>query len=138
MARSMDTWVTNNLDQILRTVETGPKIAQKYINNPLLYKGRKFDLRFVVLLKSVLPLEVYIYDEFYTRHSNNQYEMSEASFSEYETHFTVMNYKQGVTLQNVRYFDFEKQFNEEYAGVITFEVIKQRIYEAIKKVFVAY
>lgn len=27
MARSMDTWVTSNLDQILRMVETGPKIA---------------------------------------------------------------------------------------------------------------
>lgn len=32
MARSMDTWVTNNLEQAIRTVETGPKIAQKYID----------------------------------------------------------------------------------------------------------
>ena len=31
MARSMDTWVTTNLDSIVRMVETGPKIAQKYI-----------------------------------------------------------------------------------------------------------
>lgn len=95
-------------------VETGPKIAQKYINNTCLYKGKKFDMRFVVLLKSVLPLEVYVYDEFYTRHSNNSYEMTESSFADYETHFTVMNYKPGFTLQNVRYFDFEQSFNEEY------------------------
>lgn len=95
-------------------VETGPKIAQKYINNTLTFKGKKFDMRFVVLLKSVLPLEVYVYDEFYTRHSNNPYEMTESSFASYETHFTVMNYKEGVTLTNVRYFDFEKEFNEEY------------------------
>jgi len=55
-------------------------------------------MRFVVVLKSVLPLEVYVYDEFYTRHSNNAYEMTEASFSDYETHFTVMNYIAGANL----------------------------------------
>ena len=95
-------------------VETGPKIAQKYIHNPCLFKGKKMDMRFCALVKSVLPLEVYVYDEFYTRHSNNAFEMTEASFSEYETHFTVMNYKEGVKLTNIRYFDFEKEFNEEY------------------------
>jgi hypothetical protein len=38
----------------------------------------------------------------------------------------------------VRFFDFEKEFNEEYAGVMEFAIIKKRIYEAIKKVFVAF
>jgi hypothetical protein len=37
--------------------------------------------------------------------------MDEASFSTYETHFTVMNYSEGVKLTNIRYFDFEKEFN---------------------------
>jgi tubulin--tyrosine ligase-like protein 12 len=55
-------------------------------------------MRFVAVLKSVLPLELYVYEEFYTRHSNNPYEMSESSFAEYETHFTVMNYKAGANL----------------------------------------
>ena len=72
------------------------------------FKGRKFDLRFVALLKSVLPLELYVYNEFYTRHSNNPFEMTEASLSNYETHFTVMNYKEGVTITNMRYFEFEE------------------------------
>lgn len=92
----MDSWVSSNLDQILRVSETGPKIAQKYIENPCTFRGRKFDMRFVVLLKSVLPLELYIYEEYYTRHSNNQFDMDESTFSVYETHFTVMNYAEGV------------------------------------------
>jgi hypothetical protein len=39
--------------------------------------------------------------------------MHESSFADYETHFTVMNYKEGVALTHLRFFDFEKQFNEE-------------------------
>ena len=45
--------VTNNLDLIIRSMETGPKIAQKYIERPLLYKGRKIDFQFLVLIKKV-------------------------------------------------------------------------------------
>ena len=70
-------------------------------------------MRFVALVRSVLPLEVFIYEEYYTRHSNNLFQMDESSFSTYETHFTVMNYTEGVKLTNIRYWDFEKEFNEE-------------------------
>ena len=64
-------------------------------------------MRYVVLLKSVLPLELYVYEEFYTRFANNDFDMTPGSFANYETHFTVNNYKPGVTLKNVRYFEFE-------------------------------
>lgn len=138
MARSMDSWVSSNLEQMLRVSESGPKIAQKYIERPCTFRGRKFDMRFVVLLKSVLPLELYAYEEYYTRHSNNSFDMDESTFSVYETHFTVMNYSEGVKLTNIRYFDFEKEFNAENAGKITFAEVRERIHEAIKKVFIAF
>ena len=92
MARSIDTWVTNNVEQVCRLMETGPKIAQKYIDRPITFQGRKIDVRYVVLVKSILPLEVYVTNEFYIRFSNNEFVMNEGSFHEYETHFTVMNY----------------------------------------------
>ena len=138
LARSMDIWVTSNIEQMMRLVETGPKIVQKYIERPCLFRGRKFDMRFVALVKSVLPLEVYVYEEFYTRHSNNAFEMSESTFSVYETHFTVMNYSEGVQITNIRYFDFEKEFNEENKGKITLAEVRERIHSAIKKVFIAF
>jgi tubulin--tyrosine ligase-like protein 12 len=95
-------------------------------------------MRFVVLVKSVLPLELYIYEEFYTRHSNNNFDMDESSFSVYETHFTVMNYSEGVKLTNIRYFDFEKEFNTENEGKATFGEVREKIHDAIKKVFIAF
>lgn len=54
MARSMDTIVTSNVDTIIRLLESGPKLAQKYIQRPLTINKKKIDLRFVVALQSVI------------------------------------------------------------------------------------
>ncbi len=65
MARTIDTTVTGGLPALLRLVETGPKICQKYIEKPALYQGRKFDLRYIVLLRSIQPLEIFLSDVFW-------------------------------------------------------------------------
>ena len=52
-------------------METGPKLAQKYITNPVKRLNRKIDLRFIVTAKSLNPLNVYIYKHFWIRTSNN-------------------------------------------------------------------
>ena len=71
MARSMDMLVSNNLDILVRNIETGPKIVQKYITNPVKRLNRKIDLRFIVAIKSIFPLDTYIYKHFWIRTSNN-------------------------------------------------------------------
>jgi len=53
-----------------------------------------------VLLKSLMPLQLFVTEEFYIRFSNNQFTMEESTFQEYETHFTVMNY--GKDMTNIR------------------------------------
>jgi len=60
MARTIDTTVTGDLSAIIRLMETGPKICQKYIERPALFQGRKFDLRYIVLVRSIRPLEIFL------------------------------------------------------------------------------
>lgn len=65
MARTIDTSIVESLPALARLVETGPKIGQKYIEKPALFKGRKFDLRYIVLLRSLQPLEIFLCNVFW-------------------------------------------------------------------------
>ena len=49
-------------------------MVQKYISNPLIFRGLKFDLRVYVLLAGCDPLRIYIYNEGLTRFATEKYE----------------------------------------------------------------
>lgn len=83
MARSLDMIITDNLPLIIRNMETGPKIAQEYIVNPVLRRGRKVDLRYILLVKSISPLTLYLYKNFWIRSANNQYTLDRRHLSTY-------------------------------------------------------
>ncbi|KAL1214586.1 hypothetical protein V5N11_007481 [Cardamine amara subsp. amara] len=134
MARTIDTSITDNLSAIIRMMETGPKICQKYIEHPALFKGKKFDLRYVVLVRSIDPLEIYLTEIFWVRLSNNPYSLEKHSFFEYETHFTVMNYG-GRKLNHKPTGEFLREFEQEH-NVIWMD-IHEKVKQMIRAVFVA-
>ena len=69
--RSSGHVVSDSLIRVIRALEVNKaRIAQKYIEKPLLYQGKyKLDMRFVILVRSFQPgyEEVYIYNEFWCR-----------------------------------------------------------------------
>lgn len=118
LARGMDMMITNDLDCIVRQSSSGHKIAQKYIEDPVLFHrdgigSVKFDVRYVLLLKSVHPLELYVYKNFFLRFANKPFEMCD--FDDYEKHFTVMNYSESAVLHRLLCADFVEEFNIQYS-----------------------
>ena len=49
-------------------------LVQKYIERPLLYKGRKFDIRVWALVTS--KIEIYFYTNGYLRTSSDDYDLN--------------------------------------------------------------
>ncbi|URE49172.1 tubulin--tyrosine ligase-like protein [Musa troglodytarum] len=131
MARTIDTTVTEDLSAIIRLMETGPKICQKYIEHPALFKGRKFDLRYIVLVRSMDPVQIFLFDVFWVRLANNPYTLEKSSLFEYETHFTVMNYRGRLNHMNTP--EFVREFEEEHQ--VNWQTIHQGIQDMIRSVF---
>lgn len=64
-------------------------IVQQYISNPcLLENGQKFDLRIYVLLTSIDPLRVYIYDDGLVRFASSKYTSQEEGIIDQYMHLT--------------------------------------------------
>ncbi|CAK1550466.1 unnamed protein product [Leptosia nina] len=139
LARGLDTYITDNLDFLCHLPLTGPKIAQKYIENPVLFQrpdigAVKFDLRYVILLKSVNPTEVYVYNNFFLRFSNKPFSLCD--FEDYEKHFTVMNYSEDMPLFRLLCDDFKRAWAEQYSDY-KWSDVERTIYNMLKELFTA-
>ncbi|XP_029046721.1 tubulin--tyrosine ligase-like protein 12 [Osmia bicornis bicornis] len=140
LTRGLDTHVTKNLFHILRLPSTGPKIAQKYINDPVLYErpeiGKvKFDVRYVVMLKSVKPLRAFAYKNFFLRFANKEFALN--NFDVYEQHFTVMNYSEDRPFCHVKCADFILEWEKQYPDFSWIEQVEPKILHMLRQVFVA-
>ena len=136
LARALDTQVCSSLTHILRLPASGPKIAQKYLHNPVLFNREdlgpvKFDIRYIILLSSVEPLKVYAYNRFWLRFANIPFSLDKLDV--YEKHFTVMNYKD-TDLKQMFCHDFIKLFEAQYPD-FSWKDVEADIFKMLRDVF---
>ena len=62
--------------------------VQKYISDPFLINGLKFDLRLYVLLTNIDPVKIYLYSDGIVRFATKQYSMKEETIDDKYIHLT--------------------------------------------------
>jgi hypothetical protein len=70
-SRGKGIFILNDLKDLPK--EEGEFVVSKYISNPLLISGHKFDLRVYVLITSVDPLKIYVFNEGLVRFASEPY-----------------------------------------------------------------
>ncbi|XP_061523607.1 tubulin--tyrosine ligase-like protein 12 [Phycodurus eques] len=139
LARGMDIHITNNLNYIIRQRESTPKVVCKYIEDPVLFERDdvglvKFDIRYMLMLRSVNPLRLYAYNVFWLRFANRPFSLDH--FDDYQKHFTVMNYTEGVELKQVHYDEFIPMFEKQYPQY-PWKEVEAQLFKAFKRLFQA-
>merc|ERR1719181_267760 len=113
--------VMRELDEIFRATESEgfQWICQKYIENPQLVHGYKFDIRQWVLVTDWNPLTVYIWKHPYIRFAGQKYDESLANRSEYVhlVNNSIIKHMDGFEeknedLQTSGYMWFRQQYEE--------------------------
>jgi tubulin polyglutamylase TTLL5 len=85
LSRGRGISLVNRLDEV---VFAEPVVLQRYISNPLLLDGFKFDMRIYVLVTSISPLEAFLYREGFARLSTLPYSLSQELMDNKLVHLT--------------------------------------------------
>ena len=100
MSRGRGISLVNEIGQI---TYGEPMVMQRYLKNPLLLNGYKFDLRIYVLVTSVNPLEAFIYKEGFGRFSTQPYTLDPNDKANKYIHLTNVS----INKNNLKNYDVE-------------------------------
>jgi hypothetical protein len=120
-----------------------PSIISKYIPNPLLITGHKFDLRIYVVITSYEPLRIYVYKEGLVRFASEEYSIKDAKTNQYNhlTNYSINKKNQNfVQNKNLEQDDRGMKWSLaafmkylEQTGGIDTDLFWSRIYDIILK-----
>lgn len=101
-----------------------PVVLQRYISNPFLVDGFKFDMRIYVLVTSINPLEAFIYREGFARLSTEKYSLDESLMENKYIHLTNFS----INRENIA--DRKLSLEQQLGGCkISIKMLKKRLEE---------
>ena len=125
---------TNNKKQEFEYV-----IIQKYIEKPLLYRNRKFDIRIWVLYISDKPNVVYIFKEGHLKATCQNFTLDSNDGFIHLTNYSVQKYHDDFSKiekgNEISYSQFQEELNTKHNGIDFKKEIYPKICEIIKIAF---
>ncbi|RKP10544.1 tubulin-tyrosine ligase family-domain-containing protein [Thamnocephalis sphaerospora] len=121
--------MTSSLSRLVRARDALPSIVQQYVARPLLFRERKFDLRYIVLVRRAHPLSVAVHQTFWARLAKQPYTLEDVH--DYEKHLTVMSAPNYKAIQQ-HGSDFVKDLLKEQPN-LQWSVVQKEIDAVIKR-----
>lgn len=116
------------INDISHVIYGEPMVMQRYLKNPLLINGYKFDLRIYILVTSVNPLEMFIYNEGFGRFSTVPYNLDPNEKANKYIHLTNVS----INKYNLKNVTNENADKIEGGTKVSLETLKKKIEETYK------
>ncbi|XP_066924144.1 tubulin--tyrosine ligase-like protein 12 [Clytia hemisphaerica] len=138
LARSLGIEVSDNLTQIIRLAEAGPRIVCEYISDISLFPREdtglvKWEIRHFAFVKSVEPLEVFVHNLPYVRFANKKFELND--FTDFQKHFTNMYYRHRDKMLVFPWKEFYPEHYNKALPNVPYEKLEAEIFKMIKELF---
>ncbi|KAK6482752.1 tubulin--tyrosine ligase-like protein 12 [Huso huso] len=137
LARTLDTHITNDLTYIIRQRESTPKVVCKYIENSVLFHREevgmvKFDIRYIVLLRSVKPLQLYAYNVFWLRFANRYLNCNHTE--DVPERFVTVPSRHCMQASYVHYDEFIPLFEKQYPDY-PWKDVQEKVFKSFAELF---
>eukprot|EP00760_Papus_ankaliazontas_P010247 PhM_4_TR14236/c0_g1_i1/m.12452/K16601/TTLL4; tubulin polyglutamylase TTLL4 len=141
--------VASSCGRGIRLTTTMPQIAkgsksllvQRYIPNPLLLVGRKFDLRMYAVVTSFHPLRLYVFDEGLARFAAQAYPGASSSLDNVNCHLTNFSVnKTGTNTEEIKWdiSDFKEWLDKNRPdGAAVWSRIQAQVNDIVVKTFLS-
>ena len=131
----VDYSVINSRQLNMNKYQSSMVILQKYIEKPLLYYGRKFDVRIWVLLTH--KMEVYVFKEGHLKATSVKYDVLSKNSYVHLTNYSVQKYNENFSKfeygNEISFEDFENYLlNEQGIKMDVKKELLPKIYDIIK------
>jgi tubulin--tyrosine ligase-like protein 12 len=88
LSLGVDMFVTGCVGWVLRVVVDQPdRVVQEYVLHPTTLCRKKFDVRYFLVIRSLVPLEAFVHKTFVVRTAEDEY--APEDFGHYDRHFTI-------------------------------------------------